>query len=140
MYPASSSVSPASHAGTFFSSLSCVRGVRPALESPSSYRYPVISSCRFLACGARGVGGLPLAGASLSFTLRRRPLSITLRCARSTSRPAYPRHTQPHIPLSIRPRKMPSRPRGLNAGVAHAECDVCCLRGIVSRMWFLYVY
>ena len=33
------------------------------------------------------------------------------------SRPSYPRHTQPNILLSVRPRKMPPRPRGLNADV-----------------------
>ena len=53
------------------------------------------------------------------------------------SRPAYPRHTQPNIQLSVRPRKMPPRPRGLNADVAHAACkysavylrwcSLCCL-------------
>ena len=34
------------------------------------------------------------------------------------SRPAYPRHTQPIIPLSVRPRKMPARPRGAQCGCA----------------------
>jgi len=40
------------------------------------------------------------------------------------SRPAYPQHTQPNILLSVRPRKMPPRPRGLNADVAHAACSI----------------
>ena len=53
---------------------------------------------------------------------RRFSPSLSALCVRTIrpSRPAYPRHTQPHIPLPVRPRKMPSRPLGLNAGVAHA--------------------
>ena len=41
------------------------------------------------------------------------------------SRPAYPRHTQPIIPLSVRPRKMPARPRG-------AQCGCACCRYVLS--------
>ena len=67
-----------------------------------------------------GIGGLALAW---------RSLPLTLRCALSSTLASG-------IPASycIKPRKMPPRPLGLNAGVAHAECNVCCLRGIVSRM------
>ena len=52
--------------------------------------------------------------------LRRKFLSRSARTINSISRPAYPRRTQPLYPLSVRPRKMPPRPRGLNAGVADA--------------------
>ena len=56
---------------------------------------------------------------------------LALRRHSSPSSSAVPirprvRHTRimriPYIPLSARPRKMPPRLRGLNAGVAHAGC------------------
>lgn len=53
---------------------------------------------------------------------RRFSPSLSALCVRTIrpSRPSYPRHTSPRIPLPVRPRKMPSRPLGLNAAVAHA--------------------
>lgn len=61
---------------------------------------------------------------------RRFSPSLSALCVRTIrpSRPSYPRHTSPRIPLSVRPRKMPSRPLGLNAGVAHAACSFSMCR------------
>ena len=50
--------------------------------------------------------------------LRRKFLSRSARTINSISRPAYPRRTQPLYPLSVRPRKMPARPRGAQCGCA----------------------
>jgi hypothetical protein len=65
---------------------------------------------RLLRVWARGVGGLPL----------RCPLSTRGRFDLASGIPAS--YALPPYPLSVRPLKMPPRPRALNAGVTRAVC------------------
>ena len=62
---------------------------------------------------------LPLGGSGIWRITPRRPPSA---CGHiRPSRPAYPRHTHPITPLSVRPRKMPARPRGAQCGCARCR-------------------
>ena len=72
----------------------------------ASMRAHSCAHCAFCRYVARAYGGLALAVRTLRADIF------------APSRPAYPRHTQPLIPLIVRPRKMSARPRGAQCGCA----------------------
>ena len=109
------------------------RGVAPAECSvclfcrilSGAFICTLVTFCALFA--TRGVGGCPLGGVVGA------PPQLPSAVPNSPSRP--PHRLLSRMSFGLSRSRRPAR-FGFNAGVAPAECSVCCLRRILSGMWY----